>query len=130
MLCPATDNPTSCKIRALNHVLHAKNIIAVETQCELCMVYDQNVMSEGTVRQWCKMFEDRRTNVHDKERSGQPSELSDVKDGASQHQNFCVNFHKFHALFSTRLSQLGYTVTSFSQDGFRKCSRVHTKCRE
>jgi hypothetical protein len=30
-----------------------------------------------------------------------------VKDGASQFQNFCVNFHKFHTLFSTGLSQLG-----------------------
>jgi hypothetical protein len=28
-----------------------------------------------------------------------------VKDGTSQFQNFCVNFHKFHALFSMRLSQ-------------------------
>jgi hypothetical protein len=30
-----------------------------------------------------------------------------VKDGASEFQNFRVNFHKFHALFSTILSQLG-----------------------
>jgi hypothetical protein len=30
-----------------------------------------------------------------------------VKDGASQFQNFCVNYHKFHALVSTTLSQLG-----------------------
>jgi hypothetical protein len=30
-----------------------------------------------------------------------------VKDGASQFQSFQVNFDKFHALFSTRLSQLG-----------------------
>jgi hypothetical protein len=44
-----------------------------------------------------------------------------VKDGASQFQNFYVNFHKFHALFSMRLSQLGYAIiTSFAQDGFQK----------
>jgi hypothetical protein len=30
-----------------------------------------------------------------------------MKDGASQFQNFHVNFHKFNAPFSTRLSQLG-----------------------
>jgi hypothetical protein len=30
-----------------------------------------------------------------------------MKDGSSQLQNFRVNFHKYHALFSTRLSQLG-----------------------
>jgi hypothetical protein len=41
-----------------------------------------------------------------------------VKDGASQFQNFRVNFHKFHALFSTRLSQVGSAITRFVQDGF------------
>jgi hypothetical protein len=30
-------------------------------------VYGQNVMSEGNVRQWCRMFKDERTNVHDEE---------------------------------------------------------------
>jgi hypothetical protein len=40
-------------------------------------VYGQNVMSEGTVRQWCKMFKDGRTDVHNEEGSGQPSVLSD-----------------------------------------------------
>jgi hypothetical protein len=29
-----------------------------------------------------------------------------VKYGSSQFQNYCVNFHKFQALFSIRLSQL------------------------
>jgi hypothetical protein len=29
-------------------------------------------MSEGTVRQWCRMFKDGRTNVHDEEQSGLP----------------------------------------------------------
>jgi hypothetical protein len=30
-----------------------------------------------------------------------------VKDIASKYQKFRVNFHRFHALFSTKLSQLG-----------------------
>jgi hypothetical protein len=75
------------------------------------------------------------------ERSGRPSVVSDdfvqivdrkklVKDCASQLQNFHVKFHKFNALFSTTLSQLGYAVTSFAQDGFRKCSLVRTERRE
>jgi hypothetical protein len=29
----------------------------------------KNVISEGTVRQWCEIFKDRRTNVHDEKRS-------------------------------------------------------------
>jgi hypothetical protein len=32
---------------------------AEEIHCELCtVVYGQDVMSEGTVRQWCRMFKD------------------------------------------------------------------------
>jgi hypothetical protein len=31
-----------------------------------------------------------------------------VKDGGSQFQNFHVNFHKFHTLFSTDYQRLGY----------------------
>jgi hypothetical protein len=34
-------------------------------------------MGEGTARQWCRMFKDERTNVHDEERSGWPSVESD-----------------------------------------------------
>jgi hypothetical protein len=49
-----------------------------------------------------------------------------MKDGASQFQNFRVNFHRFHALFFTRLSQLGYARTSFAQTWFRKCSWERT----
>jgi hypothetical protein len=33
-------------------------------------------MGEGTVRQWCRMFKDGQTNVHDEERSGRPYVLS------------------------------------------------------
>jgi hypothetical protein len=71
----------------------------VEIHRELRLaVYGPNAMSEGTVRQFCRMFKDWRTNVHDEERSGWPSVVSDdlvrsvhqkfVKDGASQCQNF------------------------------------------
>jgi hypothetical protein len=43
-----------------------------------------------------------------------------VEDGTSQFQNFLVNFHKFHTLLSKRLSQLGWTIRSFAQDGVLK----------
>jgi hypothetical protein len=68
MMCPAIDNPSSCEIRAVNRFLHAKNVSAAEIHSELCAaVYGQNVMCEGTVGQWCRMFKDGRTNVHDEE---------------------------------------------------------------
>jgi hypothetical protein len=42
-------------------------MIAAEVHLELCAVYDQNIMSEGSVRQWCRMFKDgqkNKQNVH------------------------------------------------------------------
>jgi hypothetical protein len=114
-MCPETDNPVSCEIRAVIRFLRAKNMSPAEIHCELCAVYSQNLMSEGTLRQWCRMFKDGRTNVHDEERSVRPSVVNDdlvqvltkkfVKDGASQFQKFRVSIHKFHAVFYTRFSQ-------------------------
>jgi hypothetical protein len=49
-MCPATHNPNRFEIHR-----------------ELCVVCGQNVMSEGTVRQWFSIFKDEQTNVHDEE---------------------------------------------------------------
>jgi hypothetical protein len=64
------------------------------------------------------MFKDGRTNFHDEEWSGRPSVISGdlvqsvdqqfVSDDASQFQNFRVNLLKFHAIFLTEFSQLGW----------------------
>jgi transposase len=50
---------------------------AAEIHRELCAIYGQNIKSEGTVRQWRKMFKDELTNVHDEEQSGRPSVVSE-----------------------------------------------------
>jgi hypothetical protein len=73
MMCPAIDNPVSCEIRAVIRFLHTKNKSVAEIDGELYAVYGQNVMSEGALRQWCRMFKDGRTNVHDEERNGRPA---------------------------------------------------------
>jgi hypothetical protein len=51
MMCTVGDNPASCKILA-------KNMSAAEIHLELCAIYGQYVMSEGTVRQWHRIFKD------------------------------------------------------------------------
>jgi hypothetical protein len=71
------DNPIRCKIRFVILFLHAKNMSDAEIQCELYVVYGQNLMSEGTIRQWCRMFKGGRTNVRNEEQSFQPSVVSD-----------------------------------------------------
>jgi hypothetical protein len=63
MTCCAIDGPASCEIHAVIHFLQAKNMSAAEICRELCVaVYGQNVMSEGIVRQCCRMFRDGRAN--------------------------------------------------------------------
>jgi transposase len=65
---------------------------AAEIRRELCAIYGQNVMSEGTVRQWCSMLKDGQINIHDEERSGRQSVVSDdlvqIVD-----QNICERRH-------------------------------------
>ena len=49
MVCPVIGNHASCKIRAVISILLAKYISSAEIHCELCVVYSQDVMSEGTI---------------------------------------------------------------------------------
>jgi hypothetical protein len=90
-MCPVIDNCTSRKIHAVICFLHAKNTSAAEIHHELCTaVYGQNVMSEGTVRHWCRMFMMKSEVV------GQPSVVSDDPVRSADHkicENFCENFH-------------------------------------
>jgi hypothetical protein len=77
MMCSAIDNTTSCEICIVICFVHAKSTSDAEIRCELCAAYGQNVMNEGTVRQWCRMFKDGQTDVHNEERNGRPSVVSD-----------------------------------------------------
>jgi hypothetical protein len=52
IMCPMIGNPTRCEISTVIPFIHAKNMSAGEIHRELSMVYAQNVMSKGTVRQW------------------------------------------------------------------------------
>jgi hypothetical protein len=64
ILCPAMDNPASCKVPVVIRFHRSKNMSVAEIRSELCAVYGQNVMSEGTIRQWYRMFDVGRTNTY------------------------------------------------------------------
>jgi hypothetical protein len=81
-MCPAIDKPASCQIRAVVPFFHSKNMSLAKSIVNYAM--ESEVMLSFSVL--TKKI---------------------VKDGASQFQKFRVNFHEFHALFSTSLSQLG-----------------------
>jgi hypothetical protein len=61
MMCPEADNPASCEIRAVTSFFYDNKKRAAKIHPELCAVYGLNVMSERTVRQWCRMFKDGKT---------------------------------------------------------------------
>jgi transposase len=125
MLCTVTDNPASYEIRAVIRFLHAKNMSAAEIHRELCAVYCQNVMSEGTIRQWRRMFTDGRTNVKDEERSGRPSVVSD-DPVQSVDQKICERRLFAISDFSRELPQISRTVLYIIlvRLGYRKfCAR-------
>jgi hypothetical protein len=48
-MCPAVDNPAGCEIYTVIRFFHAKNMSAAKIYRELCAVYGQNIMSEGTI---------------------------------------------------------------------------------
>jgi hypothetical protein len=78
MMCLAIDNPASCEIRAVIRFLHYKHMTAPEIHRELCAVHGQNIMNEGTLKQWCVLKDGQtKEHVYDEERSGQPSVVTD-----------------------------------------------------
>jgi hypothetical protein len=79
-MCPATDNPAKCEIRAVIRFLYTKNMSAAEIHRDLCAVYGKNTMSEGIVSQQCRMFKDGQTSVYDEERSDRTSVVSNDLD--------------------------------------------------
>jgi transposase len=66
------DNPVDCEVRSVIRILKAQNIRAIDIHRQL-----EGVMNESSVRKWCQMFNEGRTNVHDEERSGRPSPITE-----------------------------------------------------
>jgi hypothetical protein len=71
--------------------------------------YGQNVMSERTVRQWCRMFKDGQTDVHNEERSGWPSVVSDDLF-QNVGQKICERWHFTISELLSEFSQISCAV--------------------
>jgi hypothetical protein len=81
----------------------------VEISYELHVVCSQNVMSEGTARQWCRMFKDGRKNGHNEEQSGRPSVVSD-DCVQSVDQKICERWHFIISGLLCEFPQISCTV--------------------
>ena len=66
-----------CEIRSVIPFLNARNVLPSQIHRQIFHVYGDNVMSDGMVRKWVRMFNEGRENVHDEARSGRPSLVND-----------------------------------------------------
>jgi len=60
-----------------NSFLNARNVLPSYIHHQICQVYGDNAMSDGTVRKLFRMLNEGRENVHDEARSGRPSLVND-----------------------------------------------------
>jgi len=71
-------NPAECEVRGVIRFLQAENVRPSEIHRRLVAVYGEHVMKAASVLKWCTMFRNGRTGVHDAERSGRPSVITDA----------------------------------------------------
>uniref|UniRef100_A0A1B6GKI0 Mos1 transposase HTH domain-containing protein n=1 Tax=Cuerna arida TaxID=1464854 RepID=A0A1B6GKI0_9HEMI len=110
---PTIENPANCEVHAVIRFLCAKGLKAIDIHHQISEVYGENIMSEGMVRKWVRAFKDGRTNVHDEERSGRPSVITDdliqkVDCKVKENRRFTIsslaeNFLLYQEVFSTKL---------------------------
>jgi len=73
-------------------------VLTIEIYHQICQVYGDNVMSDGMVRKWVRMFNEGRENVHDMARSGRPSLVNDglarkFNERVSDDRCFTISLH-------------------------------------
>ena len=71
------DGVADCEIRSVIRFLNTRNVLPSEIHHQICQVYGDNAMSDGMVRNWVRMFNGGRENVHDEARSGRPCLVND-----------------------------------------------------
>ena len=69
-------SPAKCKVRSVIRFLNAKSERPAEMHKQIVVVYG-NVMNRQNVTKWCCEFSGGRADVHDEQRSGRPSLISD-----------------------------------------------------
>ena len=67
------EGAADCEIWPVIRFLNARNVLPSEIRHQICQVYGDNAMSNGMVRKWFRMFNERRENMHNEARSGRPS---------------------------------------------------------
>ena len=69
-------SPAKCEVRSVIRCLNAKCERPAEIHKQIVAVYG-NVMNRQNVTKWCREFSEGRTYIHDEQRSGRTSLISD-----------------------------------------------------
>ena len=78
-------NPADYVVQGVIWFLQGENVRPSEIHRRLVAVYGEHVTNAASVRKWCTMFRNGRTDVHDAERSGRPSVNTDVLKQKENH---------------------------------------------
>lgn len=70
-------NPAKCEVRSVIRYLVAKGNAPCQIFNEIQTIYGHCVMNQNNVYKWCREFKAGRTSVHDENRSGRPSIVTD-----------------------------------------------------
>jgi len=76
-------------------------VLPSEIYHQICEVYGDNAMSDGMVRNWVRMFNEGRENVHDEARSVRPCLVNDdlvrkVNERVSDDRRFTISDLSMH----------------------------------
>jgi len=69
-------SPAICDVRSVIRFLNAKGERPADINKQNVAVYG-NITNRQNVTKWCREFSEGRTDVHDEQRSGRPSLISD-----------------------------------------------------
>jgi hypothetical protein len=74
-MCNGNDigNMVPQEVHSVIRFLWAEHVSPIKIHCQLIEVYGDGVMSVQHVRNWCREFENGRTNIHNDDRTGWPS---------------------------------------------------------
>jgi len=75
-MAPPMQSPAKCEVRSVIRFLNAVGERPAEIHEQIVAVYG-NVMNRQNVTKWCYELCEGRTDVHDEQRSGNPSLISD-----------------------------------------------------
>ena len=109
-----TERAADCKRRSVICFLNARNVLPSEIHHQICQVYGDNVMNDGMVRKWVRMFNEGRENVHHEAWNGRPTLENDdlvhkVNERVRDDRRFTItdlpcSFLRFQGLYSMTMS--------------------------